>query len=317
MPSASPIKLVARRLRRIAQAIEGGYEYKLDDNVAMLLYQQLTTAEDVLKDYHDPTTKPRRRVRVTLDALSEAEIKVLAIVAKNKFATTAHIRDYYTDAHATDQLRNLEKMGLLYSHRYEAGKGRKSEKVYWPTRVGVNLVLQKYPKADYRYEGRYKASPPDEIDVHLKTMHHTLCYKAKHHGWYVVVPKIYNSANPLGNAPTPQARVLAGAVHIYHRNRNLPSTKAVPPQCNHYVLYKPDTEHAIVFFLCGENITSQFLDARVEEYEVLTDYIKVFGVFYLPQQATAWAKQANASGITVICHADIGQVLQQYKDDYL
>ncbi len=372
------LKKLARRLNKLATALldnKGQVSEKLGADEARQVSEKLEAVEKVLKklkrasvaaanaNANNPRsgqgqgqgrTKGRteastgtgvratyRRVRVSGPIeVNSAELMILEWLREKKFATTGQVKSQLVIERATDRLRELEKEGLLSSYRYQAHKGRQSEKCYWLSYAGAKYLTERGLAT--RYESRYVSRPPSEYAIHFRTLELEVPFEARRLGWRVIEPKYYNSVHPRPRSEASQqarflreildrqqqreierarrsgqgsqaALTLTKLVRDYEAHKHL---QMVESQLNHHVCYLPQVDRAIIFILCPEDITGQFWETRLKEYGELARRIKTFGVFYTREQATAWLEPINESAIGVVSLEKLHQVLRDITYEY-
>lgn len=328
--TAQELRKLARRLRRVCDLIDAGQEIALDQAEIDQLTTGLIKVEKLLKARKGPTTakpKPKMPLDVKADHLT-----ILKWIKERKFATSSHVKKYLLVKDAQDRLRELEQDDYLTAFRYERHKGLLSEKCYWLSAKGANLLINNGIKA--RSNSRYKQNPPEENDVRFATMELELPYQARLAEWKVIRPQTFNSKNRKGNEQTRQTTAIANALHLreerqireaaakgenvtnrinaYNQNKHL---TGIPLQLNHHVVYKQDSEALMVFVLCPLKVTGQFLEARFKEYVKLTGRVKVWIVFYSKEHAEVWAKEISKAGFGIATLNSLPELFKDWNDE--
>ena len=334
-PPATPRELrnLARRLRRICDLIDDGQGITLDQLEITQLVTGLTKVEKLLKRRKGPTDLRKRKPK-PLD-LDDDHITILKWINERRFAATGHVQTYLLVKNATARLLELEKAKYLTALRYERHKGLLSEKVYWLSSRGANLLMRRGIKA--RSETRFRHSPPDENRVHFGTMELELPHQARLANWKVIEPQIFNASNRKGDRQTDQTTAIANALHR-REERQLQEAKArgdkkvtarqeafkrnehllgIPLQLNHHVCYRLDSEAVMIFILCQPEITGQFLEARLKEYEELAKRVKVWTVFYSKEFVEVWTESINAANFGITTLASLPDLFRDYSPEML
>lgn len=329
--SARELRNLARRLRRVCDLIDDGQEIELDQAEINQLTTGLTKVEKLLKARKGPTTPKRKPKPLEVNG---DHIAVLKWVSEHKFATTTHAKKYLPVKDAADSIREAAQAGYLTAYRYERHKGTLSEKCYWISSKGANLLLNHGIKA--RPETRYKQTPPDENDVHFATMELELPHQARLASWKVIKPEVYNSANPKGDKQTRHTTAVATALHLREqrlireaaaRGENTKARQSafeqhkhltgIPLQLNHHIVYKQDSEAVMIFVLCPPEITRQFLEARFKEYAELNKRVKTWLVFYSLDYAKVWAESVTNAGFGIATLASLPDLFKGWDEKTL
>ena len=322
------LKKMARRLRRVCDLIDDGQEIALKPDEIDQLTTGLSQVEKLLKNRKGPTkVKPRPK---PIDPQTD-HIAILKWINDRKFASTSQVRKYSPIQDATSRLRELEQAHFLTGYRYQLHKGTQSEKCYWLSAKGANLLTNKGTKA--RSETRYKQHPPDEHTVQFAEMNLELPFQARIAGWNVIKPQTFNSKNPKGDQQTEQTTAIANALHLReHRQINEAATRGqdttkrqtafnqyrhlagIPTQLNNHVCYKPNHEAVMIFVLCQPQITGQFLEARMKEYSELVKRVKIWLVFYSKEYVEVWAEAINKAGFGIATLASLPDLFRDWND---
>lgn len=289
---------------------------------------RLAQLEQTLAEYQDEALLVNQKSTISQRQAARefkpgpVHLSILQFLNTYKFATTSHIERYLGISKAANRLRELEEINFVRSYRYEAEKGRASEKCWWLWYGGARL-LSSILEAKVNYDHRLAQHPPSVDRIYFRTMEHEIRCQLEQAkgGWQLIEPQEFNRANPRApeDTPTPQSYQLFLALDLAERQaieaerqqgydvslrlkdyEDEVHLECLPFQVNHHVAFIPDTTLAALLILCPTDITPQFWRIRLEEYGDMVGHVKIYGVFYSRPQATSWLETLNKAGIMAV-----------------